>query len=51
MLSTIQLVKKIHLQYSGPLARLSGPKHGVKMLKMKNSSNFLQIISRVIKAC
>ena len=37
-----KLVKKINLQNFGTLARLTGPKHGVKMIKMKSSSNFVQ---------
>ena len=43
MLSTEKLLKKIHLQNSGPMASLTGPKHGIKMVKMKKSPNFVEI--------
>ena len=40
MLSTIKLVKKIHLQNFGPLAHGTGPKHGLKMVKIKKIFKF-----------
>ena len=44
MLSLEKIVKRIHLHFSGPWARGTGPKHCVKIIKMKRSSNLVKKI-------